>query len=223
MVGTVVFLCQRQTVELWVVLHHQKREQGLAFPHRSDICERQREELTLTVVLCVPFSCPPSLLYSGHKAIPSVPQIRAGPSIPLTLCCDTMTSQIQLSSATLQDRVPERCIVLCSSPRIINPVICGYMECFVPPASGSGLCYCFSLVISSQILLSARKQGDKLLPANQLSAFSAAPCEKVITRGAADDAELQLDPKLVMQGDIFQSCNISILPNYENVKLTSVS
>ena len=34
--------------------------------------------------------------------------------------------------------------------------------------------------------------------------------------GAADDAELQLGPagKLVTQGDIFQSGNISILPNY---------
>lgn len=55
--------------------------------------------------------------------------------------------------------------------------------------------------------------------------ITAAPCEKVITRRAADDAELQLGPtgKLVLQGDIFQSCNISILPNYENVKLTSVS
>lgn len=36
-----------------------------------------------------------------------------------------------------------------------------------------------------------------------------------------DDAHLQLGPagKLVMQGDIFQSWNISILPNYEIVEL----
>jgi len=55
--------------------------------------------------------------------------------------------------------------------------------------------------------------------------ITAAPREEVITGGAADDAELQLGPtgKLVLQGDIFQSCNINILPNYENVKLTSVS
>lgn len=40
--------------------------------------------------------------------------------------------------------------------------------------------------------------------------------------GAADDAELQLGPagKLVTQGDIFQSWNISILPNYTIVGLT---
>ena len=40
--------------------------------------------------------------------------------------------------------------------------------------------------------------------------------------GATDDPELQLGPagKLVMQGDIFQSWNISILPNYEIVELT---
>ena len=84
----------------------------------------------------------------------------------VTLCCDTMTCPIQCSSATLQDRVPEKCIVLCSSHGIINPVICGYMECFVPPVWGSGLWYCFFSVISSQIPLSARKQGDKLLSAN---------------------------------------------------------
>lgn len=83
-----------------------------------------------------------------------------------TLCCDKMACPIQLSSATLQDRVPEKCIVLCSSCGIINPVICGYMECFIPPAWGSGLWCCFFLVISSQIPLSARKQGDKLLSAN---------------------------------------------------------
>lgn len=53
--------------------------------------------------------------------------------------------------------------------------------------------------------------------------FSVAPCKEVITGGAADDAELQLGLKLVVQGDIFQSGNISILPNYESVKLTSVS
>lgn len=67
--------------------------------------------------------------------------------------------------------------------------------------------------------------GNKVINYSLLTTLciSAAPCEKVITRGAADDAELQLGLELVVQGDIFQSCNISILPNYENVKLSSVS
>lgn len=78
---------------------------------------------------------------------------------------------IQLSSATLQDRVPEKCIVLCSSPGIINPVICGYTKCFVPPAWDSGFWYCFFLTISSRIPLSARNEGDKWLSANDSLLF----------------------------------------------------
>lgn len=55
-----------------------------------------------------------------------------------------------------------------------------------------------------------------------MAAASASTPRKKDVMGAADDAELQLGPagKLVTQGDIFQSWNISILPNYEIVGLT---
>jgi len=91
-----------------------------------------------------------------------------------------------------------------------------------PEALGFRIASFWSFPLRSLYLL-----GNKVINYSLLTALCifAAPCEKVITRGAADDAELQLGltRKLVVQGDIFQSCNISILPNYENVKLTSVS
>lgn len=89
-----------------------------------------------------------------------------------------------------------------------------------PEALGFGIASFWSFPPRPLYLL-----GNKVINYSLLTTvcISAAPCKKVIARGVADDAELQLVLKLVVQGDIFQSCNISILPNYENVKLTSVS
>lgn len=89
-----------------------------------------------------------------------------------------------------------------------------------PEALGLGISSFWSFPPRSLYLLGNNVMNYSLLTT---VCISATPCKKVITRGAADDAELQLGLKLVVQGDIFQSCNISILPNYENVKLTSVS
>lgn len=159
----------------------------------------------------VPSLWPLSPLHCKHKAIPRVVQIRAGPSIAGWHRAVIVTHQSNFPQQLL-DRMPEEFTVLWDNEPChlcFYGVLCSTRAFRIaslwsfPPRS------LYLLVINVSLLTTL--------------CISAAPWGKVITGGAADDAELQLGLKLVVQGDIFQSCNISILPNYENVKLTSVS